>query len=927
MKRTRNILVFLFISAVILQPIYAVLKERDLKSTLNVLRQELENDARKQEEFMKRAEEQGSAQHAKLVDYMKRCEQIGIMLYSQKNDFTFDMAFACQQATDLYKEFNSMNVPFDRMKRRLSMEVERYDSLISLLEALPPSINDQSGMFKLEQSVIDSLAKSDSIMIDSLGADSSLAKRDSVARQQMMENANDSNKNKKNQKDNLNKNGSIITPYVLTPQEQTDRNKCVEYAKKLRDNTLIFLELIKKDSHYYDAVAQQVQKLNDYAQSRYEYLQQSIYKNAETTYFGVLMNLPRYINQVKRDFSAKYMPLNNAKSEWRGPIIFAVSIFMLVYIAIAVLLSNVIMRTIPWFIKKFFPKAAATFQKKVTSKIVDLNEMESKRFPITIAVGIGIFLIALSIIKQFLYANIFIMAADLMITVAWLMEVVVVSLCIRLNAKQIRPGLAIYMPFLVMAFIVVLVRIVLLPNSLINLFYPLILLVITIWQIRKYKKLKNKLPISDSAYASVSMGAMIIACFCAWFGYTLLAVQIIMWWMFQLAAIQTITCIYDLLQIYELKYIVKRIFKSKKIKTVDEILKENHELSEKALAKIVAKEKTEKQSIINDMKKGTYFTKTWFYDLISKALVPFAAVLSILFSIYWAADIFEMSSTVKDIFFYNFIDKANVLQLSLFKLCLVVAIFFLFKFIKYALTAYYYHWYRKAKKTTENMNDTLVRNVIAIIVWGGYFIFALILLQVPSGGISLVTAGLATGLGFAMKDLLENFFYGISLMTGRVQVGDFIECDGVQGTVESITYQSTQITTIDGSVMAFLNSALFSKNFKNLTRNNNYVLVKIPVGVAYGANIDKVREILVREVSAIAGKTKDGRDLVNRKKEIGVYFSDFADSSVNLVVAVWMLVDQKIVFTAKVKETIYNALNKNNIEIPFPQRVVQVKNN
>ena len=264
------------------------------------------------------------------------------------------------------------------------------------------------------------------------------------------------------------------------------------------------------------------------------------------------------------------------------------------------------------------------------------------------------------------------------------------------------------------------------------------------------------------------------------------------------------------------------------------------------------------------------------------------------------------------------------MQLSLFKLCLVVAAFFLFRFIKYAIKAYYYHWYKKAKKTTENINDTLVKNVIAIIVWGAYFIFALKLLQVPSGGISLVTAGLATGLGFAMKDLIENFFYGISLMTGRVQTGDFIECDGIQGTVESITYQSTQITTLDGSVMAFLNSALFSKNFKNLTRNNNYVLVKVPVGIAYGENVDQVRNMLIDAIKPICGKTKDGRNLTNPKKDIEVLFSDFGESSVNLNVAVWMLVDKKVEFTAKVKEVIYNTLNKNKVTIPFPQRDVHI---
>ena len=81
---------------------------------------------------------------------------------------------------------------------------------------------------------------------------------------------------------------------------------------------------------------------------------------------------------------------------------------------------------------------------------------------------------------------------------------------------------------------------------------------------RSCAKYKNKLPLSDSAYASISLGAMIIACVSAWIGYTLFAVQIIMWWMFQLAAIQTITCIYDLLMMYENKYIVRRLMRAAK---------------------------------------------------------------------------------------------------------------------------------------------------------------------------------------------------------------------------------------------------------------------------------------------------------------------------------------------------------------------------
>ena len=144
MKKFRNIFVFLFIASLILQPVYAVLKEANLSQTLKVLKSELEKDAKRHEEIKAANKSRREKQEIKLVDYMKRCEQIGLMLYSQNSDFTFDVAFACQQATDLYKEFNETKIPYDMIKQRLTTDVERYDSLISVLEALPPSINEQS---------------------------------------------------------------------------------------------------------------------------------------------------------------------------------------------------------------------------------------------------------------------------------------------------------------------------------------------------------------------------------------------------------------------------------------------------------------------------------------------------------------------------------------------------------------------------------------------------------------------------------------------------------------------------------------------------------------------------------------------------------------------------------------------------------------
>ena len=195
------------------------------------------------------------------------------------------------------------------------------------------------------------------------------------------------------------------------------------------------------------------------------------------------------------------------------------------------------------------------------------------------------------------------------------------------------------------------------------------------------------------------------------------------------------------------------------------------------------------------------------------------------------------------------------------------------------------------------------------------------------GAISIIAAGLATGLGLAMKDILNNFIYGIQLMSGRLRVGDWVECDGVRGKCTAISYQSTQIETLDGAVMSFLNTSLFNKNFKNLTRNNSYEFVKIGVGVGYGVDVEKVRTMLLEALKVLQTKDSYGRDIVDTKKGLSVALDEFGDSSVDLAVKQFVLVAERSAYIAKAKEIIYNTLNENNIAIPFPQRDIHVINN
>ncbi len=839
----------------------AVLKEKDLTHTLGVLKAELKADYEKSKQLLKRYETMSAEQHAQLIVYMKRSEQIGLILFSQKADFTFDMAYACQEATKMFRELTLNTVPYDRIRTRVSQEIERYTELVALLKQMPPAVGEARDSI----TAIDSLAINEADSLALLHIHAKNAESEEEADQ----------------------------PFFLQGDELNDRMYCLYYAEQMLGSLQFFIESIEKEKNYYDQVSERVQKLNDFAQSRYQILQQSIFRDGGKNYFSILFSLPKQWEQVKQDISNKYKPLaedGSGVSEWRGMYVIFISVFMVVYIAVALLLSNAIVR---WLMPKRLRTEAF---------------MRKRRMYISV-LGVALFAIFVMVARCFTDRNIVLMGTSLMTTFAWLTEAIFLSLLIRLDDTQARSGAKIYMPFICMAIVVIVFRIVLIPNTLVNLIYPPILLVFTIWQTRTLKRHKTGLPHSDMFYSSISLLTMVVATVASWIGYTLLAVEIMMWWMFQLTAIQSITCFYDLLKMYEGKRLLYHIMPQLRIDEKDGI------------------DTTERrEKLVKQIKKGEHINKTWVYDFIHKAVIPILAVLSVLMSIFWAAEIFEMTSICIKVFMYNFIDREGIISLSIFKICMVAGFWFLFRYFNYLFRSLYHHIRRRTLgETSEDYNTTLANNIISILVWGSYVIFILVMLKVPSSGISIVTAGLATGMGFAMKDLLENFFYGISLMSGRVRVGDYIECDGVRGRVEKITYQSTMIYTMDGCVIAFLNTSLFSKNFKNLTRNHQYELVKIPIGVAYGSHIENVRHILQESLQPLCEEeNKQGKRIIDENTTIKVAFSNFGDNSVDLLVCMWVLVQESIPVTGRAKEIIYNTLNEHKINIPFPQRDIYI---
>ena len=841
---------FLLLLLLLSLPSKAVLKEKNLPATLAVLRAELQSAYNEQKQNIARFNVMTSMQHQRMVQMMQKSDLISLMLYSQKQDFTFDMTYACHEATSLYREFNTRRMPYNQILERLDLETNRYNELIASLCAIPPKV------------------KPDGTPDTSLPPAPAGKKPGPNVMQ--------------------------TQPFTLSSQALSDRDASLRYAVMLKANIDKIRNQIVSDNLHYKQTAVKLKKLNDYALKRYTSIQHNIFINGDANYFEVLSGLSNYMKNAKADVNEKYSTeemkgndghVHPVQSQWRGPIVTGLTMFVLFYVFIAALLSNVLVRFL-------VPKRFRT------------EEFMKKKVCLILAAAMVIFAISVMIVRSFMNHNFFLMASRLLIEYAWLLCAIFISLLIRLPGDQIKSGFRIYTPIMLMSFIVITFRIIFIPNNLVQLIFPPILLVFTLWQWRVITRHNDNIPKSDIFYTWISLTLMVLSTFAAWYGYTLLSVQMLIWWMFQLSCIQTVTCIYDLLAVYEERYLSKRIG--------EKLVRPSSKLHVNILEAI----RTRHEKHIN---------VTWFYDFITMALVPMLGVSSILLSIWWAADVFDLTATVLHIFMQNFLNIPDVVQLSLLKIVLVASQYFVFRYFNYLIKALYHKYHKSKVVVNGKPNFTLANNVISICVWGTYFIISIKMLKIPSTAISVISAGLATGVGFAMKDLLENFFYGISLMTGRVRVGDFIECDGIRGKVDSITYQSTQVVTADGCVIAFLNSSLFNKNFKNITKNHSYEMVAVPIGVAYGANVDEVRHLLVDEVKKLTDKTPDGRDIISQKKPVSVVFDSFGDNSVNLFVTYWVLVEQKFLMTGRVKEVVYNTLNAHNIEIPFPQRDIHIR--
>ena len=644
----------------------------------------------------------------------------------------------------------------------------------------------------------------------------------------------------------------------LSEEAQVNRNVDLTLAVNIRRQLVEKQKQLQAYVQAYDRTDRKLQALNDYANRRYEDIQNSIFNNGGDNYLRILRNISMNYKEAKTSVTEKYKPVPGMMSQWDVRIIFILFGIIIFWGLISIFLNLFTIRIVITQLMKH-----GMFESRKESFM-------AKRPCLIMAMTVVTFAVILGIVRMAVTQNFVIMASQLLVEYSWLVGVILVSILLRVDNDKIKNTFRIYSPLMLVGFIVIVFRIILIPNDLVNLIFPPVLLLCALWQWNVIGRKHNQVLRTDKTYAFISLAVFGVSTIFAWTGFTLLAVQLIIWWTMQLTCVLTITCCEGWLSVYA---------KRKK-------------LADRAI------------------------TDKWLYRFIYKVLLPISGILSFIISIYWAADVFNMSDTTWEIFNKDYIKTSNFTA-SLFSISEVACLYFLFNYINITSVDFMRHHFEKADPASAASKIVMFKNVMQVIIWGIWLMIALNVFQVGKSWLLAIFAGLSTGLGFASKDILENIYYGISLMMGRVKVGDYIICDGTRGKVSSISYTSTMLEATDGSVIAFQNSQLFSKNYKNMTKNHGYELDILEVGIAYGSNVKEVKQILIDALMKL--------DCIYQDKGVKVLLKSFDDSCITLRIVVWVNVLTQAIDDATIMECIYDTLNDHNIEIPFPQREITIK--
>lgn len=216
--------------------------------------------------------------------------------------------------------------------------------------------------------------------------------------------------------------------------------------------------------------------------------------------------------------------------------------------------------------------------------------------------------------------------------------------------------------------------------------------------------------------------------------------------------------------------------------------------------------------------------------------------------------------------------------------------------------------------------------LLKIVIYSIGFLIILNLLNISITPIitALGVGGLAVAL--ALKDTLENLFAGIHILIEKsIRVGDYVKLEGGQeGYVEDITWRTTRIRMLSNNLIVLPNSKLVQNIVINYNLPEKSMFISIPISVSYSSDPEKIEKILIEEVEKTSSKIEG---ILKDKKPLVRFNPGFAESSLDFTLLVYIdQYDNQYLIQSELRKRILKRFREENIEIPFPQRTVHLKN-
>ena len=285
----KKLLTLAFATLVFSIPLLSVVNGLSISHVLKDLRSELRIKYTQRSEEQKQFDKNYEREHKRMVDIITSSNELSILLYTQEQGKTFDLAYSLNKVSSAFKDFSKESRPYARSVHELDVEVDRYARLIEALRRLPPLMTE----IELELVPDSLLYHNDSLDWEISEVASSLEKE--VIRIAIRD--------------------SLASPFVLDTEGEIHRDSCIRYASGLLKMHAANRAKLMADSSHYRSAYLRMKEAYDYAQSRYKDLEKYVFVDGQASYLDILSAPSYYWGKVKKDLNEQYNFLETSKDE------------------------------------------------------------------------------------------------------------------------------------------------------------------------------------------------------------------------------------------------------------------------------------------------------------------------------------------------------------------------------------------------------------------------------------------------------------------------------------------------------------------------------------------------------------------------------------------------------------------------------------